>query len=130
VEENRGMRTEERRPWGGFLILEERSTHKLKRIWIHAGHRLSYQKHLKRSEHWVIVEGKAKVILDGREMLLEPGDCIHIPQGLAHRIGNIGENILTFIEIQRGDDFSEDDVIRLEDDYGRADESLRVNVHE
>jgi mannose-6-phosphate isomerase len=110
----------ERRPWGGFLILEEQLTHKVKRIWINPGQRLSYQKHFKRSEHWIVVEGQAKLILDGKEILLKPGDSIDIPQGSAHRIGNIGESLLSFIEVQRGDDFSEDDVIRLEDDYGRA----------
>lgn len=120
----------ERRPWGGFLILDDQPTHKVKRIWIHAGHRLSYQKHSRRSEHWIIVEGKAKVLLDGKEIMLDPGESIDIPRGSAHRIGNVGEDLLSFIEIQRGDDFSENDVVRLEDDYGRADRSPGVNVHE
>lgn len=126
----KGTAAKERRPWGGFLILDDQPTHKVKRIWIHAGHRLSYQKHSRRSEHWVIVEGKAKVLLDGKEIMLDPGESIDIPQGSAHRIGNIGEGLLSFIEVQRGVDFSEDDVIRLEDDYGRADYSPGASVHE
>ena len=117
--DGKGKPTEERRPWGGFLVLEDQPTHKVKRIWVHTGHRLSYQKHSRRSEHWVVVDGKAKVVLDGKEICLKPGDSVDIPQGSAHRIGNIGEGLLSFIEVQRVDDFSEDDVIRLEDDYGR-----------
>lgn len=117
--EKEGILSEER-PWGGFLVLEERSTHKVKRIWVHPGHRLSYQKHRFRSEHWVVVEGEAKVVLDGKEVLLRPGDSVDIPVGAAHRIENTGGRILTFIEIQRGENFSEEDVIRLEDDYGRV----------
>lgn len=118
--EDKGKCEGEIRPWGGFLVLEDQLTHKVKRIWVNAGHRLSYQKHAKRSEHWVIIEGQAKVILNGKEIFLEPGGSIDIPQGSAHRIGNIGKGILSFIEIQRGEDFAEEDVIRLEDDYGRV----------
>lgn len=110
----------EERPWGGFLVLEERPTHKVKRIWVHPGHRLSYQKHRFRNEHWLVIEGEAKVVLDGREISLRPGDSVDIPIGAAHRIENTGSGILTFIEVQRGEDFSEEDVIRLEDDYGRV----------
>ncbi|MFB3887730.1 MAG: phosphomannose isomerase type II C-terminal cupin domain [Thermodesulfobacteriota bacterium] len=121
---------EERRPWGGYRILGAESFFKAKKIWIDPGQRLSYQKHRHRNEHWILIEGKAKVILDGREILLKPGDSIDIPQGSAHRIGNIGEGPLSFIEIQRGEDFSEDDVIRLEDDYGRVHDSSEVSIHE
>ncbi len=117
--EGKGILSEER-PWGGFIVLEERVTHKVKRIWVHPGHRLSYQKHRFRNEHWLIVEGEAKVILDGKEISLKPGGSVDIPIGVAHRIENIGSGILTFIEVQRGEDFSEEDVIRLEDDYGRV----------
>ena len=130
VAEKKGTQIEERRPWGGFLVLEDCPTYKVKRIWVNVGHRLSYQRHSKRSEHWVIVEGKAKVLLDGKEMLLHPGESIDIPQGSAHRIGNVGESLLSFIEVQRGCDFSEDDVIRLDDDYGRTGHSLEVSSHE
>lgn len=129
MEGDKRSHIEERRPWGGFLILEEQPTHKVKRIWVHPEHRLSYQKHFKRSEHWIILEGKGKVILDEKEILLNPGDSIDIPTGSAHRIGNIGEGLLSFIEVQRGSSFSEEDVIRLEDDYGRTDSSTEVSIH-
>ena len=112
----------ESRPWGGFLVLEDCPTHKVKRIWVNPGQRLSYQKHFRRSEHWIILEGKAKVILDGKEILLGQGESVDIPQEAAHRIENIGNTQLTFVEVQQGDYFGEDDIVRLEDDYGRVPE--------
>ena len=113
---------EEIKPWGGFLVLEDRPTHKVKRIWVNPGQRLSYQKHFKRSEHWVILEGRARVTLDGKEIVLSQGESTDIPLEGAHRIENIGETQLTFIEVQWGDYFGEDDIVRLEDDYGRVPE--------
>lgn len=111
----------EDRPWGGFLVLEDCLTHKVKRIWVHPGQRLSYQKHLRRSEHWVIIHGHAVVTIDGREVALLPGQAIDVPMGAAHRIANSGKDLLTFVEVQRGEYFGEDDIIRLEDDYGRVE---------
>jgi mannose-6-phosphate isomerase len=109
------------RPWGAFTVLEEQPTHKVKRIEVMPGQRLSYQKHEKRNEHWVIVAGRAIVTLDGKDVSLSPGQSIDVPQGALHRIANPGSDILTFIEIQHGTYFGEDDIIRLEDDYGRAE---------
>lgn len=126
---NREMR-EEKRPWGGYRILGSEPLYKVKKIWVDPQKRLSYQRHHHREEHWVLIEGKAQVILEGREILLQPGDSIDIPKGAAHRIGNIGEGPLSFIEIQRGNRFSEEDVVRLEDDYGRADDSAGTCVYE
>jgi len=111
---------EERRPWGGYQVLGAEPTYKVKKIWIDPQKRLSYQKHRYRDEHWLLIQGQAKVTVEGEERVLLPGDSIDIPHGSAHRIGNIGEGPLSLIEIQRGSQFSEDDVIRLEDDYGRA----------
>lgn len=101
------------------MVLEDRSTHKVKRIWVEPGQRLSYQKHSRRSEHWIILKGRARVTLQGKEIILGEGDSVDIPVETAHRIENIGENPLSFVEVQRGDYFGEDDIIRLEDDYGR-----------
>lgn len=120
---------EEKRPWGGYRILGSEASFKVKKIWIEPQKRLSYQRHCHREEHWVLIEGKAQVILEGREILLQAGDSVTIPQGAAHRIGNIGEGPLSLIEIQRGSDFSEEDVIRLEDDYGRTDSYTGMSVH-
>jgi len=119
---------EEKRPWGGYRILETGPSFKAKRIWVEPGHRLSYQKHLQRSEHWVLIGGKAKVTLDGNEIFLKAGEAIDIPQDSAHRIENISENLLSLIEIQMGQNLSENDVIRLEDDYGRTGHPLKGGI--
>jgi mannose-6-phosphate isomerase len=107
------------RPWGSFTVLDEAATWKVKRIEVLPQKRLSYQKHTQRSEHWMVVEGLAKVTLDGREMLLASGKTIDIPVGAAHRIENPGGEKLVFIEIQRGGYLGEDDIQRLQDDFGR-----------
>jgi mannose-6-phosphate isomerase len=107
------------RPWGNFTVLDEGSAYKVKRIEVLPGKRLSYQRHSRRAEHWLTVAGRAKVTLDGAEILLSAGDAIDIPVGAAHRIENIGDVRLVFIEVQRGDYFGEDDIQRLQDDFGR-----------
>ncbi len=107
------------RPWGNFTVLDEGDTFKVKRIEVYSGKRLSYQKHAQRAEHWYIVQGAATVTLDGRDIPLQAGEAVDIPQGTAHRIENSGEVTMVFIEVQRGTYFGEDDIVRLEDDYGR-----------
>jgi mannose-6-phosphate isomerase len=109
----------EDRPWGSYTVLEERGSYKVKRIEISPGKRLSYQRHEKRSEHWVVVEGEAVVTLEGKEIRLSPGQAVDIPRMAAHRVLNPGNGCLTMIEVQRGDYLGEDDIIRLEDDFGR-----------
>jgi mannose-6-phosphate isomerase len=110
----------ERRPWGSFTVLEEKEGYKVKRIEVLPDRRLSYQRHEKRAEHWVVVEGEAVVTLEGKEVPLGPGESIDIPRAAAHRILNPGQGSLVFIEVQRGEYFGEDDIIRLEDDFGRV----------
>ncbi|HVF87513.1 MAG TPA: phosphomannose isomerase type II C-terminal cupin domain [Pyrinomonadaceae bacterium] len=110
----------DRRPWGSFTVLDEGSNYKVKRIEVLAGKRLSYQKHAQRAEHWMVVGGTAKVTLDGREICVPLGETVDIPLGAAHRVENPGGDTLIFIEIQRGDYLGEDDIVRLEDDFGRA----------
>ena len=107
------------RPWGNYTVLDEGTSYKVKRIEVRPGKRLSYQQHARRAEHWMVVEGTARVTLDGREVLLNPGETIDIPIGGAHRIENPGEERMIFIEIQRGDYLGEDDIVRLQDDFGR-----------
>jgi mannose-6-phosphate isomerase len=109
----------DRRPWGTFTVLDEGPTYKVKRIEVIPGKRLSYQKHAHRSEHWMAVCGRARVTLDGKEILITEGQTVDIPAGVAHRIENVGEINLVFIEIQRGTYFGEDDIVRLQDDFGR-----------
>ena len=108
------------RPWGSYTVLEEGETYKVKRIEIRPGERLSYQRHERRSEHWVVVSGQAIVTLEGKELRLSMGETIDIPSGTTHRIANPGSGSLIFIEIQTGEYFGEDDIVRLEDDYGRV----------
>ena len=114
------MREFDRRPWGSYTVLEEGRTFKVKRIEVLPGKRLSYQKHSQRAEHWVVVEGTAKVTLDDQEILVRTGEAIDIPVGAAHRVENPGDEDLIFIEVQRGSYLGEDDIVRLQDDYGRT----------
>lgn len=107
------------RPWGNYQVLDDTSSHKVKRLTVAPGQRLSYQRHRRRAEHWFVVAGSALVILDGTEHRLVAGQAIDIPQGSAHRIANPGDEPLVFVEVQLGDYFGEDDIERLDDDYGR-----------
>src|SRR5215813_9593969 len=108
------------RPWGNYTVLDEGATFKVKRIEVLPQKRLSYQKHAQRAEHWMVVAGMAKVTLDGREIVLRTGETIDIPIGSAHRIENTESEKLVFIEIQRGTYLGEDDIQRLQDDFGRV----------
>ncbi|HJU92598.1 MAG TPA: phosphomannose isomerase type II C-terminal cupin domain [Pyrinomonadaceae bacterium] len=114
------MREFDRRPWGSYTVLEEASSFKVKRIEVFPGKRLSYQKHSQRAEHWFVVKGTAKVTLDGNEITVRTGESIDIPIGAAHRVENPGNEDLIFIEVQRGTYLGEDDIVRLQDDYGRT----------
>jgi mannose-6-phosphate isomerase-like protein (cupin superfamily) len=109
----------DKRPWGSFTVLDEGADFKVKRIEVLPGKRLSYQKHARRAEHWVVVAGTAKVTLNDKEIFLRPGEAIDIPVGAAHRVENSGEELLVFIEVQRGGYLGEDDIVRLQDDFGR-----------
>jgi glycosyltransferase involved in cell wall biosynthesis/quercetin dioxygenase-like cupin family protein len=110
---------EDHRPWGYYKILSDEADNKVKRVVVYPGKRLSLQRHRRRSEHWHIVSGVALATVEGKEVLLKKGDSIDIPQGATHRIENQMENNIAFIEIQSGDYFGEDDIERLEDDFGR-----------
>ena len=107
------------RPWGKYFVLEDAQTHKVKRIEVKPGGRLSYQYHHKRSEVWTIVQGKARITLNEVDTDHTAGNVIEIPLNAKHRIMNIGEETLVFVEVQLGTYFGEDDIIRIEDDYNR-----------
>lgn len=107
-------------PWGRWVVLLSKPNYKVKEITVNPGHKLSYQKHFKRKEHWVAVEGEGVVILEDQEFVLMPGDTIDIPFEKKHRALNRGEKPFIFIEIQLGSYFGEDDIVRIEDSYGRA----------
>ena len=111
----------EDRPWGSYSVLDDADTHKVKSITVAPGQRLSYQRHSHRSEHWFVISGDATVTLDGVVFTVPPGHYADIPQGVAHRLENKGTAPLVIIEVQYGDYFGEDDIIRLSDDYGRVE---------
>jgi mannose-6-phosphate isomerase len=109
------------RPWGEYFVLEDFSTHKVKRIVVKPKGRLSYQYHQKRSEVWTIVSGVSRITLDGERKDYNPGDVVKISQGVKHRIENpSSEKDCVFIEVQLGSYFGEDDIVRIEDDYNRS----------
>jgi len=111
---------ESRRPWGFYENLTDTDYHKVKRITVYQGKRLSLQRHRRRTEHWYVIKGEALVTLDDQGIELTAGEAVDIGLGQIHRIENRGEGDLVFIEIQTGDYFGEDDIERLEDDFGRA----------
>ncbi len=91
-----------------------------KTITVAPGKRLSYQRHEHRSEHWLVVRGTGIVTLDGESQLVSAGISVDVPVGTARRVENTGPDDLVFVEVQCGTYFGEDDIVRLEDDYGRA----------
>jgi len=107
------------RPWGKYYVLTDEESYKTKKIIVNAGQRLSYQYHLHRQEYWTIVEGEAVVILEGVEFVLKYGESIFIPLGAKHRIENRSSAKVVFIEVQTGNYFGEDDIVRIQDDYMR-----------
>lgn len=109
------------RPWGTYTVLEENRSYKIKRIEVLPGQRLSLQMHHHRSEHWIVVSGTAKVICDDREYIVNVNESTFIPVGKQHRLENPGLIPLVIIEVQSGEYLGEDDIVRLQDDYHRAD---------
>jgi len=110
------------RPWGSYSRLEDGQFYSIKRITVPPQKRLSLQMHHHRSEHWVVVTGTAKVIIDGKEHLLRKGESTFVPIGSMHRLENPGLVPLEMIEVQIGDYIGEDDIVRVDDDYGRVEE--------
>jgi mannose-1-phosphate guanylyltransferase len=108
------------RPWGTYTVLEEGERFKIKRIEVKPGGRLSLQMHHHRSEHWVVVSGTARIVNGDTEMLLATNQSTYIPAGTNHRLENPGILRLVMIEVQTGDYLGEDDIVRLDDVYGRS----------
>ncbi len=108
------------RPWGTWEVLESEADFCVKRIKVIAGGKLSLQLHHHRSEHWIIVKGTAKVTLGDDIIVKTAGENVYIPVETKHRIQNDGTQDVEFIEVQYGDNLDENDIVRLEDVYGRA----------
>lgn len=107
------------RPWGSWAVLKEGAGYKVKLIEVSPGHRLSLQFHQHRSEHWVVIEGKARVVIGNQALELTPFESAIIPVGAVHRLENPWGEPLIIVEIQKGEILREDDIVRLEDDYHR-----------
>ena len=111
--------TKENRPWGWYDVIDESDRYKVKSIEVNPGEKLSLQRHHHRSEHWVVVSGTALTECDGKEKLLAENQSTYIPVGSVHRLSNPGKILLRIIEVQSGSYVGEDDIVRLEDIYGR-----------
>ena len=108
------------RPWGYYEVLADAPDHKVKRIVVFPGKRLSLQRHQRRTEHWYVIQGHALATIEGKDIPLCPGQAVDIPAGASHRIANRDTADVAFIEVQTGDYFGEDDIERIEDDFGRS----------
>ncbi len=110
----------DRRPWGTYTVIGGGDGYQVKEIVVEPDKRLSYQRHARRSEHWFVVAGSGEVVLDGEPRQVTVGDAVDVPIGQLHRVGNPGAEPLVFIEIQLGDYLGEDDIERIDDDFGRG----------
>jgi mannose-1-phosphate guanylyltransferase/mannose-6-phosphate isomerase len=108
------------RPWGYYQTIDLSERFQVKRIMINPGAKTSTQIHYHRSEHWVVVEGTAKVTRGEEILLIHENESIYLPMGIKHRVENPGKIPLHFIEVQSGSYLGEDDIVRIEDDYGRV----------
>ncbi len=108
------------RPWGTYATLKHEDGYQVKRITVAPGQKLSLQYHLKRAEHWVVTQGKAIVQIGEEEFETGPGEYRYIPLGEKHRLTNIGDSELVLVEVQVGSYLGEDDIVRLDDVYGRS----------
>ena len=107
------------RPWGWYITIDEGKNFKVKRIQVNPGASLSLQKHSKRAEHWVVVKGTARVERGDQEIVLIENESTFIPLGELHRLSNPNDTTLEIIEVQSGEYLGEDDIERIEDNYGR-----------
>lgn len=107
------------RPWGSYTILEEGPGYKIKRILVNPGAKLSMQMHYHRSEHWVVIDGTARITNGEQDIYLEENQSTYIPKTNRHRLENPGKVALQIIEIQSGPYLEEDDIVRFDDVYGR-----------
>ena len=112
------MRSE--RPWGWYQVIDEGKNYKVKNIEVKPGCKLSLQMHHHRAEHWVVVSGTAVVTLDENKIVLSSNQSTFIPIGVKHRLENPGKLPLHIIEVQSGSYLQEDDIVRFQDDFGRA----------
>ncbi len=111
------------RPWGTYTVLDEHTGYKIKRIEVLPGQRLSLQMHHHRSEHWIVVSGTALVTRGDQQQIINVNESTFISVGQTHRLENPGKIPLVIVEVQSGEYLGEDDIVRLDDDYHRCEES-------
>ncbi|MDJ0532028.1 MAG: phosphomannose isomerase type II C-terminal cupin domain [Xenococcaceae cyanobacterium MO_207.B15] len=103
-------------PWGQVIVLEKAERYQINRIEVKPGHHISTQMHYHRSEHWIVVSGTAKLIIDGKETLLHQKQSTYVPMNTSHRVENPGVIPLVMIEVQNGEYLGDDDIIRFPED--------------
>ena len=113
----------EQRPWGSWHVIDVAPGYKIKRIHVNPHSRLSLQTHVHRSEHWVVITGTATCTVGDDTVVVHAEESIDIPKGARHRIANEGDVELVIVEVQMGSYTGEDDIVRLEDDYGRCEDA-------
>jgi mannose-6-phosphate isomerase-like protein (cupin superfamily) len=111
---------DENRPWGSFSVLQDRPHYKLKVLTVKPGNQLSLQMHYQREEHWIVSRGRPQITVDDKTWQAEVGEYIYIPRQAKHRLGNNTSEIVEIIEVQQGESFSEEDIVRFQDDYQRV----------
>ena len=116
------------RPWGKYTTLAEGDGYKVKRIVINPGQSISLQIHYHRSEHWTVISGTGKLTLNEKEIIFRENESTYIPIGTAHRLENPGKLPLAIIEVQNGKYLGEDDIVRLDDAYGRAAAEMKEDA--
>ena len=112
-----------RRPWGSYKTITQDGKHQVKLLEVNPGHKISLQYHNKRSEHWIVVSGTAVVTVGEEVSEVRENNSVFIPLGVAHRLENASSEPLRLIEVQFGEYLGEDDIVRLEDIYGRDNAS-------
>lgn len=122
-----GQQQQETRPWGNWTVLTEGPGFKVKLIEVLPSHRLSLQYHYHRSEHWVVVAGKGRIVIGEKRYDMHTMQSVLIPARTIHRIENPYSETLQIVEVQRGDRLDEDDVVRLEDDYQQSSTGFRFS---
>ncbi len=113
-----------KRPWGSYTVLDRGEGFKIKLVEVKTGCSLSLQLHKKRSEHWVVVEGKAKIVKGKKSYYVNSNESTFIPVSCIHRLTNVGNSVLKIVEVQTGTYLEEDDIVRLKDDFGRDKDCL------
>jgi mannose-6-phosphate isomerase-like protein (cupin superfamily) len=108
------------RPWGKYQKFYQENGVWIKRVEVNPKSRLSLQKHTHRSEKWIIVHGEGLATVDGKDIPVSPGSVVDVPLGAVHRIGNTNDHPLVFIEVATGNELTEEDIIRIQDDYSRT----------